>query len=64
MEIKKLYRSRENRKLAGVCAGIAEFFNVDPTLVRVIWLIMTLVSGVVPGVVAYIICIGIIPSKE
>jgi phage shock protein C len=64
MEIKKLYRSRQNRTLAGVCAGIAEYFNVDPTLIRVIWLIMTLVSGVLPGIVAYLICIGIIPVKE
>lgn len=49
---KKLYKSK-NKKLAGVCAGIAEYFNVDPTLVRIIWAILILAYGT--GVAAYII---------
>jgi phage shock protein C len=63
MEIKKLHRSKENRAIAGVCGGLGEYFSVDPTLVRVIWLVLTLFSGIFPGLIAYIICIGIIPSR-
>lgn len=63
MEVKKLYRSKSNRVLAGVCGGLAEYFNVDATLVRVLWLVFTLFSGVFPGLIAYIISIGIIPVK-
>ena len=63
MEIKKLYRSKHNRVIAGICGGIGEYFSVDPTVVRVLWLLLTMFTGVVPGVVAYIIVIGIVPSR-
>ena len=59
--MKKLYRSTTNRMLAGVCGGVAEYFNIDPTVVRVIWAIASLFSFV--GVVAYIACAFIIPEK-
>ena len=57
---KKLYRSSTNRMLAGVCAGLAEYLNMDPTLIRVIWALVGL-SGA--GIVAYLICALIIPEK-
>ena len=57
---KKLYRSSTNRMLAGVCAGIAEYLNMDPTIIRVIWALVGL-SGA--GIVAYLICALIIPEK-
>lgn len=58
---KKLYRSK-NRIIAGVCAGIAEYLNIDPTVVRVVWTILTLCSlGV--GILAYIICWILMPEK-
>jgi len=50
---KRLVRSTNDRKIAGVCAGIADYFDIDPTLVRVLWLIATLVPG--PNILAYII---------
>ena len=59
--MKKMYRSKSDRMIAGVCAGVAEYLNVDPTVVRVIWGIASIVAFV--GVVAYIACALIIPEK-
>lgn len=59
--MKKLTKSSD-RKLCGVCAGIAEYFNIDPTIIRVIWVIYTLLIGA--GLFAYIICAIIMPNKE
>ena len=50
---KRLVRSTNDRKVAGVCAGIADYFDIDTTLVRVLWLLATLVPG--PNILAYII---------
>ena len=47
--------------LAGVCGGAAEYFDIDPTLVRVIWAILSLGGGV--GLIAYVICILLIPEN-
>ena len=58
---KKLYKSSTDKKLDGVCAGIAEYFNLDPTLIRVGWVLFSLLGG--SGVLAYIICMLIIPAK-
>ena len=58
---KKLYRSVSNEKIAGVCAGIAEYFNLDPTLIRLAWVLFSLCGG--SGVLAYIICVFVIPEK-
>ena len=59
--MKKLYRSTSNRMIAGVCAGVAEYLNIDPTVVRVIWAIASIFAFI--GVVAYIACALIIPEK-
>ena len=53
MSGKKLYKSVQDRKLCGVCGGIAEYFNIDPTIVRLAWVIFTLAGGC--GIIAYII---------
>ena len=58
---KRLYKSKENRMLDGVCGGIAEYFNIDPTIVRLAWAIFSLAGG--SGVLAYIIALIIIPEK-
>ena len=58
---KKLYRSRSKRMVAGVCAGVAEYFGIDPTVVRVIWAIASVFAFV--GVVAYFAGALIIPEK-
>ena len=58
---KRLYRSRTDRRVAGVCGGIADYLAVDPTLVRIIWAIFAMAGG--PGIVIYIIMAAIIPEE-
>lgn len=60
--IKRLYRSKKNRIIAGVCGGIGEYFNVDPTIIRLLWVILTLMGGA--GILAYIIAWIIIPEQK
>ena len=60
--IKRLYRSRNNQIIGGGCAGIADYFEVDPVLVRLIWVIATLFSMGL-GILAYIIAWIIIPEE-
>lgn len=59
--MKKLYRSND-KKLAGVCGGSAEYFEADPSLVRLAWIIVTILTGIIPGIAAYIIAAIIIPK--
>jgi phage shock protein C len=63
MEPKKLTRSND-RMLAGVCAGIAEYFEIDPTLVRVCYAALSIFSAGFPGLLLYIILMIIMPQKE
>ena len=58
---KRLYRSCENRILGGVCGGLAEYFDVDPVIVRLLWVLFSLAFG--SGVLAYIIAWIIIPRN-
>lgn len=59
---KILFRSKKNRMIAGVCAGIGEYLGLDPTVIRLLWVLLTFFSGGV-GVLAYIIAWIIIPEK-
>ncbi len=56
---KKLYRSHKNKMIAGVCGGMAQYFNIDPTVIRLLWVFATLFVGA--GVIAYIIATIVIP---
>lgn len=58
---KKLYRSTTDRKIAGVCAGVAEYIGMDPTMVRLLWAIVSLFAGA--GILAYIIAAFVIPNR-
>lgn len=58
---KRLYKSATDKKLDGVCAGIAEYFDIDPTVVRLLWVLATLFVGA--GVLAYIIAAVVMPRK-
>lgn len=58
---KRLYRSRADRRIAGVCGGIADYLAVDPTIVRIIWVLFAIAGG--PGVVLYIILAAVIPEE-
>ena len=64
MASKKLYRSIDGAMIAGVMAGIAEYFNIDVTLVRVLYIFIALFSAGFPAILVYIICWVIIPSKK
>lgn len=59
---RKLYRSKTNRKIAGICGGIGEYFDVDPTIVRIIFIILLLPGGL-PGLLPYIILWVIVPDQ-
>lgn len=61
MSSKKLYRKNEGKILAGVCAGVADYLNIDPTIVRLLWIFITLAYGA--GLLAYIICAFIMPEN-
>ena len=59
--MKKLFRSSTDRKICGVCGGIAEYFNIDPTIVRLILIIFCLAGG--SGILFYIIAALVMPNK-
>ena len=58
---KKLYRSKSDRKIADVCSGVAEYLNIDVTVVRVIWALASVFAFA--GIIAYIVCAFVIPEK-
>jgi phage shock protein C len=60
---KKLYLSSKDKKLTGLCGGIAEYFETDSSLVRLAWIIFTVITGIVPGIIAYIIAAIVIPKE-
>lgn len=57
---RKLYKSRQNKVFSGVCGGIGEYLNVDPVVIRVIWLILVFAFGT--GLLAYLLCLLIMPN--
>ena len=60
-QTRKLYRSRTDRKLGGVCGGLAQYFNTDATLIRVLFVVFALLGG--PGLVVYVV-LGIVVPEE
>ncbi len=58
---RRLVRPRADRKIAGVCAGVAQYFDLDVTLIRVLWVLVVLLAGT--GVLAYIICWIVMPNE-
>ena len=58
---KRLTRSRRDKKIAGICGGLAEYFGIDPVIPRLIWVILALGAGI--GVFAYLICWIVIPKE-
>ncbi len=60
-EQRKLYRSNDDKKIAGVCGGLAEYLNIDTTLVRLLWAFAIFFAGT--GIIAYIIAAIIIPDQ-
>lgn len=62
MADKKLFRSAANKKLCGVCGGLAEYLGMDATVMRILWVLFALLGGC--GILAYLICALIMPVKE
>ncbi|MDP2339993.1 MAG: PspC domain-containing protein [Deltaproteobacteria bacterium] len=61
---KKLVRSDKQRMFLGVCGGIAEYFDVDPTVVRVAWVVVSIVSAAVPGILLYLVLAALMPRAS
>lgn len=59
---KRLYKIEDGKLLCGVCGGIAEYFDVDPTIIRLIWVLLVLCAGT--GILAYLIAALIMPKKS
>jgi len=62
-EIKRLYKSETNKIFSGVCGGIGEYSGIDPVVVRLLWILLTFFTGVLPGAVAYIVTALVVPKK-
>ena len=64
LPMKRLYRSEKDRMVAGVCGGMAEYFEVDSTVVRAGWVIVTLLTAIIPMLIAYLLLILIMPTRS
>ncbi|HOM01457.1 MAG TPA: PspC domain-containing protein [Acetivibrio sp.] len=62
--MKKLYLSNSDKMISGVCGGLAEYFEIDSTLIRLIAVIATVLTGFVPGIGIYIAAMIIVPKKQ
>lgn len=60
---KKLYKSRDNRMISGVCGGLAEYMNLDPTIVRLGYVLISVFTSGFPGLIIYIIASCVMPEK-
>jgi phage shock protein C len=63
METKKLYRSRTDRMVGGVCGGLGKYLSLDATVVRLIAVVLMVLTGVIPGVIAYLVLMLIVPLE-
>jgi len=61
--MKRLYLSDTDKKLAGVCGGIAEYLEIDPTIARLLVVVLDLLTGVIPGLFVYLVAWMIMPRK-
>lgn len=62
MTSKKLYRSKTDVKISGVCGGIAEYLGIDSTIVRVLWVLGSFMTALMFGLLLYVVCVFIIPE--
>jgi phage shock protein PspC (stress-responsive transcriptional regulator) len=61
--MKKLYRSRTNKKIAGICGGLGDYFAVDPVIIRLLFLAICFFTAILPMVIAYLVAVIIIPQE-
>ena len=62
-EQKRLYRSKTNRIFTGICGGLGEYLDIDPTALRLVWVLVVVFTGIFPGVLAYFIAMFVVPEK-
>lgn len=62
-DFKRLYRSRTDQRLAGICGGLGVYLKIDPVVVRLLWVGVTCLTGIAPGIVAYLIAWFIVPPE-
>ena len=62
--VKRVFRSRKDSVFGGVCGGFAEYFEIDPVIVRLVFVLFSLLSGFVLGIIIYLICWLIIPLEK
>jgi phage shock protein PspC (stress-responsive transcriptional regulator) len=62
-ETKRLYRSRSDRMIAGVCAGMGKYLGIDATVIRLLFALLAIFTGVVPGLILYIVMMFIVPDE-
>lgn len=62
--MKRLRRSNKNKMIAGVCGGLAEYFDMDPTLMRVLYILASILSTAFPGLLVYLVMWVIVPKSE
>ena len=63
MQNKSFYRSVKDRKVAGLCSGLSEFLEIDVNFLRFVMLFLIAASGIIPGLIAYLVCAAFIPVK-
>ncbi len=61
--MKRLYKSKTNKSCAGVIGGIGEYYDIDPVILRLIFVLIVMVTGVIPGLIAYFIATFIVPKR-
>ncbi|MBF8248275.1 MAG: DNA-binding transcriptional activator PspC [Bacteroidetes bacterium] len=61
--MKKLHRSRTDRKIAGICGGLGEYLDVDPTIVRLLAIVFGIATGIFPFLIGYIIAWFVVPER-
>ena len=62
--MKKLYRSEENKLITGVAGGVAEYYEIDPVIVRLVAIFVTIITGVIPMALLYLLSVLVIPKRE
>lgn len=62
--MKRLYRSRSDRKIAGICGGLGEYLEMDPTMIRLIAVFILIFTGFIPMIIAYLFAWMIIPERD
>ncbi len=62
--MKRLYKSNDNKIFAGVIGGVGEYFNIDPVILRVAWIVLVAFTGFIVGIMAYLIASFVVPQKS